>query len=74
MRKLKMYVEQIEDDGSEFQLIFKVDDKIKDIKTEYSIEDCLDESSEFLKKNCEKYDFDSRSDKLEVNLNFQMGM
>lgn len=73
-RKFKMYVEEVSNDGSEFQLLFKVDDKIKDIKTEYSIEDCLIESSEFLRKNCEKYNFDSRFDKLEVNLNFQMGI
>lgn len=69
-----MYVEEVGNDGSEFQLIFKIDDKIKDLKTEYCIEDCLDESSEFLKKICKKYNFDSRFDKLEVNLNFQMGM
>ena len=73
-RKFKMYVEQVEDDGSEFQLIFKIDDKVKDIRTEYSIEDCLYESYDFMRKLCEKYDFDSRSDRLEVNLNFQMGI
>jgi hypothetical protein len=27
-----------------------------------------------MRRICEKYDFDSRSDRLEVNLNFQMGM
>lgn len=73
-RKFRMYVEEVSDDCSEFQLIFKIDDKIKDIKTEYSIEDCLYESYEFLRKNCEKYNFDTRFDKLEVNIDFQMGM
>jgi hypothetical protein len=73
-RKFKMYVEEVDNDGSEFQLIFKIDDKVKDIRTEYSIEDCLYESYEFMRRICEKYDFDSRTDKLEINLNFQMGM
>lgn len=73
-RKFKIYVEEVGNDGSEFQLIFKIDDKIKDIKTEYSIEDCLIESYDFFRKNCDKYNFDSRSDKLEINLDFQMGM
>ena len=73
-RKFKIWVEEVSDDCSEFQLIFTFDDKIKDIKTEYSIEDCLYESYEFLRKNCEKYNFDSRFDKLEVKLEFQMGM
>lgn len=73
-RKFKIYVEEAGYDCSELQLIFTIDDKIKDIRTEYCIEDCLIESYEFFRKNCEKYNFDSRSDKLEVNLNFQMGM
>ena len=73
-RKFRIYVEEVGNDGSEFQLIFKLDDKIKDIKTEYSIEDCLDGSSKFLGKNTMKYNFDGRFDKLEINLDFQIGM
>ena len=73
-RKFKMYVEDASYDCSELQLIFTIDDKVKEIRTEYSIEDCLYESYDFMRKLCEKYDFDSRTDKLEVNLNFQMGM
>lgn len=71
-RNLRMYIEEVSNDGSEFQLIFKVDDRVVDIKTEYCIEDCLFDSYEFFRKNCEKYDFDSRFDKLEVDLSFRM--
>ena len=71
-RNLRMYVEEVSNDGSEFQLIFKVDDRVVDIKTEYSIEDCLFDSYEFFRKNCEKYEFDSRFDNLKVSLNFEM--
>lgn len=70
-----MYVEEVSDDCSEFQLIFEIDDEIKDVENEYySVEDCLYESYEFLRKNCEKYNFDGRFDKLEINLDFQIGM
>ena len=74
MRKFKFYVEEVSNDGSEFQLIFKIDDRIVDIKTEYCIEDCLIDSYEFFRKNCEKYNFDSRFDSLKVDLSFRMGM
>ena len=74
MRKFRMYVEEVSNDGSEFVLVFKIDDEVFDIKTEYCIEDCLIDSYEFFRKNCEKYNFDSRNDRLEVNLYFRMGM
>jgi hypothetical protein len=74
MRKFKMYVEEVSNDGSEFELVFKIDDKIVDLKTEYCIEDCLIDSYEFFRKNCEKYNFDSRNDGIEVDLKFRMGM
>lgn len=74
MRKFRIYVEEVSDDGSEFELVFKIDDRIVDIKTEYCIDDCLSDSYEFFRKNCEENNFDSRNDKLEVNLDFRMGM
>ena len=67
-----MYVEDVSIDGSEFQLVFKIDERVVDVKTEYCIEDCLIDSEEFFRKNCEKYNFDSRFDNLKVNLNFEM--
>lgn len=74
MRKFKFYMEEVSNDGSEFELIFEIDGKIKDIKTEYSVEDCLIESYEFFHKNCEKYLFDGRIDSLDFKLDFQLGM
>ena len=70
----RMYVVEVSNDGIEFQLVFELNGKVKDIKTEYSIEDCLIDSEEFFRKNCEKYNFDSRFDRLKVSLNFEMGM
>ena len=70
-RNLRMYVEEVSNGGSEFQLIFKVDDRVVDVKTEYSIEDCLYDSYEFFRKNCEKYEFDSRFDTLSIELNYK---
>ena len=74
MRKFKFYMEEVSNDGSEFELVFEIDGKVKDVKTEYSIEDCMIGSEEFFRKNCEKYNFDSRFDRLKVSLNFEMGM
>ena len=74
MRKFKFYMEEVSNDGSEFELVFEIDGKVKDIKTEYSVEDCLIDSYEFFHENCEKYEFDGRIDGLDFNLNFQLGM
>ena len=73
-RNFRMYVEEVSNDGSEFQLVFEIDGRVVDIKTEYCIEDCLIDSEEFFRKNCEKYMFDSRFDRLKVSLDFEMGM
>ena len=74
MRKFKFYMEDVSSDGSEFELIFEIDGKVKDVKTEYSVEDCLIDSYEFFYKNCEKYLFDGRIDGLDFNLKFSLGM
>lgn len=74
MRKFKFYIEEVSDDGSEFELVFELDGRVKAVKTEYSVEDCLIDSYEFFHVNCEKYWFDGRCDSLEYNLNFQLGM
>ena len=73
-RNLRMYVEEVSNDGSEFQLVFEIDGKIKDIKTGYCIDDILFESYNFFNKNCEKYNFDSRFDNLSIELNYKMGV
>lgn len=74
MRKFRFYMEEVSNDGSEFQLVFEIDGKVKDIKTEYSVEDCLIDSYDFFHKNCEKYEFDGRIDGLDFKLDFQLGM
>ena len=74
MRKFKFYMEEVSNDGSEFVLVLEIDGKVKDIKTEYSVEDCLIDSYDFFYKNCGKYKFDGRCASLEYNLNFKLGM
>ena len=70
MRKFKFYMEEVSNDGSEFELIFEIDGKFVDKKVEYSVEDCLIDSYEFFRENCEKYEFDGRIDSEEVFLPF----
>lgn len=74
MRKFRFYMKDVSDDGSEFELVFELDGKIEDVKTEYSVEDCLIDSYDFFYKNCNKYFFDGRFDGLEYNLNFDLGI
>ena len=74
MRKFKFYMEEVSNDGSEFELIFEIDGKFVDKKVCYSVEDCLIDSYDFFHENCEKYLFDGRIDSLDYKLNFQLGM
>jgi hypothetical protein len=67
-------MEEVSNDGSEFELVFEIDGKVKDVKTEYSVDDCLIDSYEFFHENCEKYEFDGRIDGLDYSLNFRLGM
>jgi hypothetical protein len=64
----------MEDYGDVFELVFEVDGKVVDRKVEYCVEDCLIDSSTFFSDNCEKNLFDSRFDRIEVELKFIMGM
>lgn len=70
-RKFRMYCIDVDGDGSEFELVFEIDGRIIDIKTVYCFDDVLNESGEFFRKNCDVYNFDGRSDKLEVDLKFK---
>ena len=74
MRKFRMYMEDVSNDGGEFQLVFEIDGKVKDIQTEYCVENCMIESCNFFSRNCEKYEYDTRFDRMEVNLSFQLGI
>ena len=71
MRKFKMYCVEISNDGSEFELRFEKDSEIVDRIIEYSFDDVLYDSYNFFNKNCEKYGFDSRFDKLEINIDYK---
>jgi len=69
-RYFKMYCKEIGNDGGEFELVFEIDGKVVDKQTEFSFQNVLIESDDFLTKNCEEYDYDSRFDSFEVNLNY----
>jgi hypothetical protein len=71
MRNLKMYCVEISNDGSEFELRFEINGEIVEGLMEYSFNDVLIDSYSFFKKNCEKYNFDSRFDKLEIDINYK---
>lgn len=69
-REFKMYCKEVSNDGSEFELVFEIDEKVVDRQTEFSFQNILIESENFLVRNCEKYDYDSRFDSFEVSLNY----
>lgn len=69
-RDFKLYCKEIGNDGSEFELIFEINGKVVDKQTEFSFQDILIESENFLVRNCEKYYYDSRFDSFEVSLNY----
>lgn len=71
-RKFRMYVVEVSNDGSEFELVFEIDGKVVDRKTGYCIEDCLYYSHDFFWNNCENNKFNGMKDTLEVDLKFRM--
>ncbi len=73
-RKFRLFIVEVSNDGSEFDLVFEKDGEWVDFKRLYSIDDCLIECSEFWRENCEKYGFDSRFDSMEIDLRYKMGM
>ena len=73
-RSFRMYVEEVSNDGSEFELRFEIDGEVVDKITGNCMEDIIIYSYDFFRKNCEENNFDSRFDRLRVSLNFEMGM
>ncbi len=76
MKNFKMYCKKgIDSNGcvDEFliSLFFEVDDEIVDSCEFDNIGDILFESNEMLNRNCEKYCFDGRFDKLEIDLKYK---
>ena len=76
MRKFKMFcVKGVnkygEVDEEMIGLFFKVDDEIVDECEEDNIDNILIESYKMFNKNCEKYGFDGRRDKLEIDMKYE---
>ena len=71
-RIIKIYCIEVSNDGSEFELRFEINGELVDKEVGYCIDDILFMSYEFYSKNCEKYNFDIRYDKLEINLNYKI--
>lgn len=69
--KLVIYSKPNED-GSEFELRCEKDGKIVEREGGlYSFEDVMIECYNFFRRVCDKYNLDTRSDILEVNLNYR---
>lgn len=79
MRKFKMYnVMGIDKSGcvdEEYivSIFFEVDGKIVDSYDSDCIDNILIESYEMFHRNCEKFMFDSRFDRLEIDMKYDMG-
>lgn len=58
-------------DGSEFELICKLNDKIIERRTEHCFEDILIESYNFFKLVTSKYEIDTRFDSLEIRIDYK---
>lgn len=79
MRKFKMYnVMGIDKNGcvdeEMVSLFFEVDGEIVDSCEEDNIDNILIESIEMYNRNCEKFGFDSRNDRMEIDIKYLMGM
>ena len=79
MRKFRMYsVMGIDKDGcvdeEMVSLFFEVNGEIVDSCCEDNIDNILIESIEMYTRNCEKYLFDSRFDRMEIDIKYIMGM
>jgi hypothetical protein len=74
-RNFRMYVECGVDECSEMiGLFFEVDGVIYDQVVEDNIDNILIESINMYNKNCEKFGFDSRFDRMEIDIKYMMGM
>lgn len=75
MRKFRMYVECGVGEYSDMVgLFFEVDGVIYDEICEDNIDNILIESSKMYNRNCEKFGFDSRNDRMEIDIKYVMGM
>lgn len=74
-RSFRMYVESgIDEYRDMVGLFFEVDGIIVDEIVEDNINNILIESYEMYKRNCEKYIFDSRFDRMEIDIKYIMGI
>jgi hypothetical protein len=75
-RKFKMFcIKGVNEFGEVVEdlisLFFEVDNKIVDSCCEDNIGDIIVDSYNMLNRNCEKFGFDGRRDKLEINLKYE---
>ena len=70
-RKFDCYCVEVSDDGSEFELIFEMNGNVVDKEVCYCIDDVLGSVHGMYKRNCKKYGFDSRFDKLDINISYK---
>lgn len=72
-KKCKLYCVEVSDDGSEFELRFEIDGEIVKRKIEYSFDDILISSCDFLHDCYEGFGLDARWDVIDVELTHRYG-
>lgn len=70
-REFKCYCVDVSGDGSEFELVFEMNGKVVDKEVYYCMDDVLSSAYDMYRRNCEKYSFDSRFDKLVINISYR---
>ena len=75
-RKIKIEVEELNGDGSEFELVCIVDELIversgKKYGVSYCFEDVVDLFGYFFRMVSDKYNFDFMNDKIEIKLDWK---
>jgi hypothetical protein len=76
VRKIKIEVEELNGDGSEFELVCIVDELIversgKNYGVSYCFEDVVDLFGDFFRMVSDKYNFDFMNDKIEIKLDWK---
>lgn len=69
-RDFRLYCVDVDGDGSEFNLVFEMNcDIVESKESLWSFDDVLLEVHSFYNSCCNKYNYDSRFDTLEVSIN-----
>jgi hypothetical protein len=71
-RKIKIEVEELNGDGSEFELVCVIDELIVErSEVSYCFEDVVDLFGDFFRMVSDKYNFDFMNDKIEIGLDWK---